>query len=97
VLEDPTDSLSAPYLAAGGLEPAEREGLLVGQVLLHSTVIALSDGLEYVIDRGAAKDLVAQHTTITLVRLSDRVRVAISSTDLIQAISEGDVFDQLDV
>jgi hypothetical protein len=64
--------------------------------LLRSTVIRL-DGLDYVIDAQAARDLVSRAATITLVRLRDRERVPMALATVLAGLTDGPVFDQLDV
>jgi hypothetical protein len=72
-------------------------GILAQPELLRSTVIRADDGLDYVIDRQSATDLVGDGDTISLVRLHDRERVSTSRDKVVAAIAEGEVFDQLDI
>lgn len=84
--------------ASGQLAPVVyAHGILDQPELLRMTVIQIPDGLEYVIDQRAAQELARSADPVSLVRLHDRERVAVSYTSVEQAIATGPLFDQLDV
>lgn len=70
-------------------------GIINEPELLQNTVIELQEGVEFVIDANAAKDLSEKKTEITLVRLYDHTSEVFSYDDVIEAIQSGQTFDQL--